>query len=83
MKITRTSSKIFFVFMVLVQSSYSMSFGETASSTKPTGGMISIESQFSVAQTAERLENIFNKKGVTIFNRVKHSVAAEKIGVSL
>jgi len=69
--------------MVLVQSSYTNSFGEVASSTISAEGMINIQSQFGVAETAERLEKIFNKKGVTIFNRVKHSEAAEKIGVSL
>jgi len=83
MKKIRTILKNILVLSVIVQTSFAMSSEKAASATNPTDGMIRIESQFSVAETAERLEKIFNKKGVTIFNRVKHSVAAEKIGVSL
>ena len=67
----------------LTQTSCAMNSYGRAFMGNSAEGMINIESQFSVAETAKRLENIFNKKGVTIFNRVKHSVAAENIGVSL
>jgi len=46
-------------------------------------GMLSIESQFSVEDTANRLETILNEKGMTIFNRIRHSASAKKIGVEL
>lgn len=46
-------------------------------------GVINVESQFSVDETANRLVNILNKKGMTLFNRVKHSKAAEKVGIEM
>lgn len=46
-------------------------------------GMINVESQFSVTITADRLERILNKKGMTIFNRIKHSESAAKINIQL
>ena len=46
-------------------------------------GMLNIESQFGVKTTADRLEKILNEKGMTIFNRIKHSEKALKIGVQL
>lgn len=44
-------------------------------------GILNIESQFSVKKTADRLEKILNKKGLTIFNRINHSKNAEKFGI--
>jgi len=46
-------------------------------------GMVNVESQYSVATTADRLEKILNDKGMTIFNRIKHSESAAKIGIQL
>lgn len=46
-------------------------------------GVINVESQFSVKTTADRLEKILNEKGMTVFNRIKHSENAAKIGVQL
>ena len=46
-------------------------------------GMIDIESSFGVEETAERLQNVLKEKGMTIFNRVKHSDAAKNVGVEL
>jgi len=46
-------------------------------------GMIDVESQFSVKTTADRLEKILNERGMTIFNRIKHSENAAKIGIQL
>lgn len=48
-----------------------------------TNGMLNVESQFSVATTADRLESILNEKGMTVFNRIKHSESAAKIGIQL
>jgi len=46
-------------------------------------GMLSIESQLNVKTTADRLEKILKEKGMTIFNRIKHSKSAEKVGIQL
>ena len=46
-------------------------------------GLIKVQSDFSVKETTERLENILNKKGMTIFNQINHSAAAQKVGVEL
>ena len=46
-------------------------------------GMLNVESQFSVEDTANRLETILNEKGMTIFNRIRHSEAAAKVGIQL
>ncbi len=46
-------------------------------------GLINVQSQHSVTTTADRLEKILNKKGMTVFNRISHSKSAAKIGVQL
>jgi uncharacterized protein (DUF302 family) len=46
-------------------------------------GLINVQSDFSVEETTNRLENILNKKGMTIFNQINHSDAAQKVGVEL
>jgi len=46
-------------------------------------GMLSIESQFNVKTTADRLDKILKEKGMTIFNKIKHSKSAEKVGIQL
>lgn len=46
-------------------------------------GMLSVESQFNVETTADRLEKMLVQKGMTIFNRVRHSESAGKVGIQL
>lgn len=46
-------------------------------------GIVDLPSDFNVAETADRLGNILKAKGMTIFNRVKHSEAARKVGIEL
>jgi len=46
-------------------------------------GMVDVKSSFGVKKTADRLESILKDKGMTIFNRIKHSQAAKKVGVKL
>ncbi len=46
-------------------------------------GLINVQSDFSVRETTDRLENILNEKGMTIFNQINHSDAAQKVGVDL
>ena len=48
-----------------------------------TDGMISIPSSFNVEETANRMVSILNAKGMTVFNRIKHSENAEKVGIKL
>ena len=44
-------------------------------------GMVNARSTFNVKETADRIENILIKKGMTIFNRIKHSEGAGNIGI--
>jgi uncharacterized protein (DUF302 family) len=46
-------------------------------------GLVNVPSIFSVEKTADRIESILNEKGITIFNRIKHSEGANKIGIEL
>ncbi|MFN2354500.1 MAG: DUF302 domain-containing protein [Desulfopila sp.] len=46
-------------------------------------GMVDVKSSFAVKETGDRLESVLKKKGMTIFKRVIHSEAAQKIGVEL
>ena len=46
-------------------------------------GMIDIESNFTVKETATRLEKVLNKKGMTIFARISHSEGAKNAGIDL
>ena len=46
-------------------------------------GVINVQSAFNVQKTADRLESLLNEKGMTIFNRIKHSESAGKVGIEL
>ena len=46
-------------------------------------GVIDVPSSLNVEETADRMESILNKKGMTIFNRIKHSENAAKVGIEL
>ncbi len=46
-------------------------------------GVIDVQSSFTVAETANRLEHVLQEKGMTIFDRVEHSQAAGKIGIEM
>lgn len=46
-------------------------------------GIISVQSNFDVAETANRMESILQEKGMTLFNRIKHSEGASKVGIEL
>lgn len=54
-----------------------------ASSLASAEGMINVASDFNVEETSNRLQTILTNKGMTVFNRIKHSEAAAKIGVEL
>jgi uncharacterized protein (DUF302 family) len=46
-------------------------------------GVINVQSTFNVSETADRMENILKDKGMTVFNRIKHSEGASKVGIKL
>lgn len=46
-------------------------------------GMVNVQSTFNVKETANRLESILKDKGMTVFNRIKHSEGASKVGIEL
>ncbi len=46
-------------------------------------GMVDVKSSFTVKETGDRLESVLKEKGMTIFNRIMHSEAAQKVGVEL
>jgi len=46
-------------------------------------GLISVKSSHDVKATADRLENILNQKGMTVFIRINHSAGARKVGKKL
>ncbi len=57
--------------------------GLLASTAFAGEGMISVKSAHPVAQTADRLENILNSKGMTVFTRINHAAGAAKVGKEL
>ena len=46
-------------------------------------GVINNPSPYDVTTTADRLENLLQKKGMTLFIRIDHSDAAKKVGVDI
>ncbi|MGD2119456.1 MAG: DUF302 domain-containing protein [Chromatiales bacterium] len=46
-------------------------------------GMVNVASQHNVADTVQRLLDVLNGKGMTVFAHVKHSAAAHKVGIEL
>jgi len=46
-------------------------------------GLVNVQSAFNVEETADRMESALKKKGMTIFNRIKHSEAAAGVGIEL
>ena len=46
-------------------------------------GLISVKSSHDVKVTADRLENVLNQKGMTVFIRIDHAAGAAKVGKKL
>ncbi len=46
-------------------------------------GLIAVESPFSPKETMDRLENLLQQKGMTIFARIDHAAGAKKVGKTL
>lgn len=51
--------------------------------TTPSNGIISLPSHHSVDETVEKLKNILQAKGVTLFALVDHSGEAAKVGMKM
>ncbi len=55
-----------------------------AASVAPAAeGVVDVQSAFGVAETADRLEAVLAQKGMTVFDRIRHSVAAGRVGIEL
>lgn len=52
-------------------------------SAQAADGVISVQSSFKVKETADRMESILKQKGMKVFDRIKHSEAAGKVGIEL
>ncbi len=46
-------------------------------------GVVNVQSTFNVEETADRMESILKEKGMTVFDRIKHSEGAGKVGIEL
>ncbi len=51
--------------------------------TAMAGGMLKMESPHSVKETLDRLQTIFEEKGITVFTRIDHAAGARSIGSDL
>ena len=66
--------QILFVFVIIFFSVATAAAGD---------GLISVKSSHDVKVTADRLENVLNQKGMTVFIRINHSAGAQKVGKKL
>ena len=46
-------------------------------------GLVSVKSAYDVKATADRLEAVLKKKGMTVFNRIDHAKGAKSVGNDL
>jgi uncharacterized protein (DUF302 family) len=54
-----------------------------ASSMKKKNGIVDVRSNHSVDETVERVKNILQSKGITLFALIDHSGEAEKVGMKM
>ncbi len=54
-----------------------------ASHALASEGMVNVKSAHSVAETANRLENLLGSKGMTVFKRIDHAAGAASVGNNL
>jgi uncharacterized protein (DUF302 family)/uncharacterized membrane protein YidH (DUF202 family) len=74
---------IFLVFVHVSASPHSANNEEVSMTTATTKGIVDTPSHHSVEQTVDRLKNILQSKGVTLFALVDHSGEAEKVGMKM
>jgi len=53
------------------------------SSDRLVEGTVTKPSKYTIAETLERLENVIQSKGLTIFARIDHSGEAERVGLRM
>jgi uncharacterized protein (DUF302 family) len=54
-----------------------------AATTQADTGLIDIQSQFDVTQTADRFAAAATEAGLKVFNRIDHAAGATKVGATL
>jgi uncharacterized protein (DUF302 family) len=69
-------SSIFLLFLFIFT-------GILSNASRAQDGLTIVESKYSTEETVNRLINIFNKKGLTIFKRVNHKQGAAGINMEL
>jgi uncharacterized protein (DUF302 family) len=55
----------------------------TAPTANAAEGLIEIESAYSASETMDRLKQLVEERGLTVFARIDHAAGAERIGASL
>jgi uncharacterized protein (DUF302 family)/uncharacterized membrane protein YidH (DUF202 family) len=74
------------IYLIAVQGSATADFArneEAVMASAPSNGIISKPSNHSVDETVEKLKNILQSRGVTLFALVDHSGEAEKVGMKM
>jgi uncharacterized protein (DUF302 family)/uncharacterized membrane protein YidH (DUF202 family) len=74
------------IYLISVHSSANVHFEtneELSMTPAPDKGIVSKPSNHSVEQTVEKLKNILQSKGVTLFAVIDHSGEAEKVGMKM
>ncbi|HEB55046.1 MAG TPA: DUF302 domain-containing protein [Gammaproteobacteria bacterium] len=70
-------------FSIFIFTAVLLGFSNASLADDNKNGIIKLKSPYSVSETIDRLENVLNKKGMTIFKRVDHSAGAQKVGLEL
>ncbi len=56
---------------------------ESSAIASPANGLITLQSDYSVKETADRFESLVKSKGLTLFNRIDHQKNAMNAGLTL
>lgn len=57
--------------------------GLAVSQTYAQDGLVTVQSNYSVEETADRLVNIFEKNGLTVFDKVDHQKGASSVNMEM
>lgn len=69
--------------MKIIGALLALAFLATGSTVFAADGLVAMKSPNSVAETMNRLEEIVNQHGLTVFARIDHAAGASKVGQSL
>ncbi len=75
--------RLFFPLALAGMACTSMSMPVQAEMAGPAPGLVQLESSFSVAETADRLESLLQERGLTRFNRIDHAENAAAVNQEL